>query len=148
MPSFKKQRVGEMLLGFLSQEVRRLGDVRLELLSFTAAEMSPDLKTAWVYWSVLNTPALTAAGVGAPGETGASEVKLEDAGTPVEQEPETMSARRVREIDETLDGVKSLLKRRIAQELKLRYTPQLIFRHDLTYDTASRIDYLVRKAGL
>ena len=51
------------------------------------------------------------------------------------------------EIEESLNGAANLLKRKIGKELGLRFTPQLVFRHDHSLETASRIEYLVKQTG-
>lgn len=121
--SFKKQRVGDLLLGFLAEEIRRLMDPRLELVTLTAVDMSADLKNARVYWSVA--------------------VLSENSGL-TSQFP---NSKQIAEVEEALKGVVNLLKRRIASELELRYTPQLHFKYDQSIETASRIEELVRKVG-
>ncbi|MFN8388861.1 MAG: ribosome-binding factor A [Bdellovibrionota bacterium] len=123
--SFKRQRTEELLLSFLAVEVRKLADPRLELITLTAAEMSPDLKHATIYWSVLTLGA-------APDATGA--------------EPAFPSDARIHDIDDALKGATYMLKRRIGSELELRYVPQLNFRYDSSFENASRIDTLVKKA--
>ena len=127
MPSFKRERVSELLQGFLAVELRQLADPRLELVTITAVDMSPDLKNATVYWSVLNFGP--------------------DAVAP-DAEPVLTPHERIRQIDDALEGTTSLLKRRIGTELKLRFTPHLVFRFDHSLENASRIEYLVKKAGL
>ncbi len=120
--SFKRERTAEMLRDFLAVELHRLGDPRLELVTITGVDMSPDLKTAWVYWSVMSLSSSTSG------------------------EPPQTSATRIEEIEEALGGAANALKRRIGKELSLRYTPQLVFRHDHSLETASRIEYLVKQA--
>lgn len=43
-----------------------------------------------------------------------------------------------------LDRAASHLRRRVGQDIRLRVSPRLTFRRDATYDTASRIDTLLR----
>lgn len=122
MPNFKRQRTADSLREFLAAEVCRLGDPRLELVTITGVDMSPDLRNAWVYWSVLTLS----------NEQG---------------EPIATSEKRLKEIHEVLDGASNLLKRRVAEVLKFRFTPALVFRHDHSLETSSRIEYLISKAG-
>ncbi len=51
MSKFRKSRVAELLQGFLASQLRLLHDSRLELVSITDVEVSPDLKVARVYWA-------------------------------------------------------------------------------------------------
>lgn len=124
MPSFKRERVSELIQGFLADEIRRLADPRLELITLTGVDMSPDLKNATVFWSVLSLDA-----------------------QPVDAIPTQSTPEKLRPIEDALEGATSLLKRRIGAELKLRYTPRLVFRFDHSVENACRIDYLVKKAG-
>ena len=122
MSNFKRQRTAETLRGFLAAEISRLGDSRLELVTITGCDMSPDLKNAWVYWSVMTLGS-------------------------AEAEPKPTPRARIAEIEEALEGAANLLKRRIADDLELRYTPRLVFRHDHSLETSSRIEFLVKKAA-
>ena len=49
--SLRVKRVSEVILSCLAEEIRRLSDPRLELLTLTGVKLSPDLKRARVYWS-------------------------------------------------------------------------------------------------
>ena len=51
MPSLRTEKISDLLLGFLGQEVARLKDPRLELLTLTSVSVTPDLKRAHVYCS-------------------------------------------------------------------------------------------------
>lgn len=117
MASFRKERVGELLLAFLAQELRELSDSRLELVTLTAIKMSPDLKVATLYWS---------------GHLPTSAKEKKD---------------RISAINEALKGVTGLLKRKIAQNLELRYIPELRFHFDEVFETGSRIDEILAKVG-
>lgn len=44
---------------------------------------------------------------------------------------------------EAIEGVKSLLRRRIGEELKLRFTPSLHFKYDESVERGFRIDSLL-----
>lgn len=117
MATFRKERVGELLLSFLAEQVRELSDPRLGLVTLTAVKMSPDLKHANVYWSVLGD---------------------------AEESPEQLQ-RKIREVEESFEKTKKLLKRRVAEELKLRFTPELVFHYDEVLARGLRIDNLLAK---
>lgn len=109
--SHRTERVAEMVRGFLGIEIQRLSDPRMQLLTITGVDMSPDLKSARVFWA-------------SHGEREACE--------------------------EAILGVKSLLKRRMGEELKLRYTPDLHFKYDESVERGFRIDsllYNLNKSG-
>ena len=125
MSGFKRQRVGELLRNFLAEELRNYDDPRFLGVSFTAAELSPDLKFARVFWSLF-TPGSSPSG-------GSS--------------PMSPSARALGDTQRALEGIESELKRRIAAELNLRYTPKLTFAFDPTIETTARLDALLKSAG-
>lgn len=119
MTSFRKERVSEMLLGFLGEQVRRLHDPRLEAVTLTSVEMTADLKIARVYWSMF---------------------QLGDAGV-----TSALAEERIADSQDALNGVSGLLKQRIGRELKLRFTPQLQFHFDASQIIGGRIEELLRK---
>ncbi len=130
MSGFKRQRTGEMVLGCLSRGIRQCEDPRFLGISLTAVEMSPDLKQARVFWSLFNAQAAVVSPT--TGEPAASE---------------TPSQKAIRSAHEALDGIASSLKRQIASELNLRYTPRLIFAYDPTIATAARIEQLMKDSN-
>ena len=127
MTSFRNERVADLLLAFLAEEVRRMRDPRLELVTITGISVSRDLKFATVYWS-------SALSVSAEAEQ-----ELAADSFPDEQ--------RQKEVGEALKGAENFLKRRIAEELELRSVPKLIFKYDASGATGAKIDTLLKKAG-
>jgi ribosome-binding factor A len=123
MKGFRKERLGEVLLGFVAAELRGLSDPRLQFLTLTDIDVSPDLKSARIYWSSLRK-----ANPGA--ESGDSA-----AGFLSEAEREA--------IEESLKKNTAFLKKRIGEELELRYVPQLIFRFDESAERGARIEELL-----
>jgi len=109
--------VGEQLLSFIATELRELSDARLELVTLTAIKVSPDLKVATFYWSG-----------GLPADAKEREA-------------------RIRAVNDAFKGVTGLLKRKIAQNLELRYIPELRFHFDEVFEKGSRIDELLAKVG-
>ena len=120
MKGYRKQRVGEVLLSFLAQEIRHLADPRLQYLTLTDIDLSPDLKNAAIYWTSLKQ---TSSGPGT----------------------EFLSEEDRNEIQQSLLKISKGLKRRIGEELKFRYTPELHFRFDDSAERGSRIDQLLQK---
>lgn len=168
MASFRKERMSDLLLSFVAGELRRLGDIRLDLVTITAVDMTPDLKTAWVYWTLADvaqnaaapTAGATLADVSGADVSGAdvSGVAKTTGAAPApggqtpgaavsESLPNFPSEQRVAEADAALRGVVKLLKRRAGEELQLRYTPDLRFKFDSSSHYASRIEFLLKKAG-
>jgi ribosome-binding factor A len=122
MTTFRKERVAEVLLVFLGEQIRRLQDPRLGFLTITDLDISPDLKVAKVFWTIH------------PGK-----VQGEGGILPVATKEDIAAG------EAALKGIAGLLKRRIGEELKLRYVPQLLFRYDESIDRGMRIDYLLNK---
>jgi len=51
--SFRKERVREQLHSFLSEQMRKMRDPRLQLLSINDIDLSGDMQVAKVYWVIL-----------------------------------------------------------------------------------------------
>ena len=119
--TFRKEKVAEVLIGFLAQEIRRLNDERLMLLTITNVKVSPDLKYANVFWSM---PAWG---------TNAGNERVLTFPNAIEQES----------INSLLHEHRGALKKQIAKGLKLRYTPELGFEYDYSEEQASRIESLI-----
>lgn len=126
MGNFRKQRVSELLLGFLGGELRRLSDPRLSFVTLTGVDISPDLKSARVYWSLL----------------GISCSERAASGELASQFPEDKT---IAETGDALKKAKLVLKKRVASELKLRFTPELNFIYDKSIESGARIDMLLSK---
>ena len=117
MTKYRKERVADLVLGFVASELRQLRDPRLQFVTLTECRMSPDLKVAKLYW--------TTHSAGKEGEF-----------------PQTSKAD-VASGTKALEGVVGLLRKRIAEELELRYLPELNFFFDDSIDRGMRIDYLL-----
>lgn len=113
--SHRKARVGDLLYSFLADEVRTFRDPRLQLLTITGVDVSPDLKSARVFWSVPST--------------------------------EYPTKEKIESVQAALDGAVPFLKRRIGEELELRYIPGLRFIYDESMQRADRIDFLLHQAA-
>ncbi|MDR2337598.1 MAG: ribosome-binding factor A [Deltaproteobacteria bacterium] len=118
---FRKERVSEVLLGFLAQAVRELEDARLMLVTITDVRVSSDLKYAQVFWSmpIWNTV-----------KNGSQEVRVLSFPNPVQQA----------QLNKIFDEYKNNLKSQIAKELNLRYTPELYFEYDFSEEQGTKID--------
>ena len=114
MGSFRRQRVGELLQGCIARNVSQLQDPRFQFLTISEVEVSPDLKYARVYWTMLSASAES---------------------FPTKKE--------ISEMNKELDQESRFLKQKIASELKLRYTPQLSFFYDESLAQGARIDHLL-----
>lgn len=118
MPTYRPKRVGELLLGFLAEKLTRLTDPRVQLVTLTAVEVSPDLRAAKVYWTV---PA-----------TDSTSSTLDFASDEI-----------IREVGSALKSSEKFFRKKIGDELELRNVPELTFLYDRTLVNASRIDSLL-----
>lgn len=150
MSNFKKQRTGELLQAFLAEEIRRVEDPELSWVTLTGVDMSPDLKNARVFWTIpAETIAVTQASSSSEAISSGSAAESPAVTKPASEDalPGFPSASQTKRVEIALGNHVKHLKRRIAEELGLRYVPQLQFRYDESAVTASRIDYLIRKAS-
>lgn len=53
MSSFRKERVREQLHSFISEQVRKMRDPRLQMLSINDIDLSGDMQVAKIYWVLL-----------------------------------------------------------------------------------------------
>ena len=107
-------RVNEVVREVLADELERLSDPRLGFLTVTGVEVTPDLRQATVWYSVL-TP-----GGGAPPD----------------------------DEDETADALKAVavhLQSVIGRQVRMKYTPCLVFREDPAMRTGERVDEILRQ---
>ena len=118
----RQEKVNELLLGFIGQEVRKLRDPRLELVGVTAVNVSPDLKVARVFWNSFSRNIT-------PTESG--------------ENVDFLKKEEVKEISKALQKVGGYLKKRIASELELRFVPNLVFEYDSSQSEGARIDELL-----
>lgn len=124
MASYRKKRVGELLLSFLAEELRQLNEPAYGFVTLTGVEVSGDLRVAKVFWSLMNA--------------GAGSSKDEQ---PISRE--FPQEKQVAATEEALQELVPFLKRRIGEELQLRFVPQLVMKHDASLATGFRIDQLL-----
>lgn len=128
---YRRERISELLLAFVGGELRGMRDPRLALVTLTGIDVSKDYRYAKLFWS----------GLPQQGETDTSQGADSPAGS-------FMTAEAIAETKKALDGVRGLLKKRIGAELELKFIPHLQFEYDDSGENASRIDQLLREAGL
>jgi ribosome-binding factor A len=104
-------RVNEVVREVLADELERLADPRLGLLTITGVEVTPDLRQATVYYSAL---------IPAKGE----------------EEHDTEGA---------LRSVAPQLQAAIGRQVRMKYTPHLLFREDPAIRTGERVDEILRR---
>ena len=130
MSGYRKQRIADLLLSFLAEEIRRLNDPRLEFVTVTGIEVSGDLKNAKIFWALPLDP---------QSEVADSSDEVTKLLPSEERKTNTQLA---------LKKATGLLKKRIGAELNLRYVPHLTFEYDASAQAGSRIEFLLKKAGL
>jgi len=107
-------RVNEVVREVLADELERLSDPRFGFLTVTGVEVTPDLRQATVWYSVL-TP--------------------EDGAAPGHEH-------------DTADALKSAtphLQSVIGRQVRMKYTPHLVFREDPAIRTGERVDEILRQ---
>jgi len=110
-------RINEVVREVLADELERLSDPRLGFVTVTGVEVTPDLRQATVYYSAL-----------AP--TGA------DADARAEASEKT---------GEALRSATAHLQAVIGRQVRMKYTPHLLFREDPAIRTGERVDEILRR---
>jgi ribosome-binding factor A len=114
--SWRLERIGEQIRAELSRLVRdELRDPRIGLLTLTRVEVAKDLSTASVFWSPLDTR----------NDGGLQDESLAKVGA-------------------GLASASGFLRGRLADELSLRRTPELRFRHDPSIEQGAHTLALLR----
>jgi len=111
-------RVNEVVREVLAEELERLADAQLGFITVTGVEVTPDLRQATVYYSAL---------IPADGEAGEGHLPSPDATA------------------EALRAVKAHLQAAIGRQVRMKYTPQLVFREDPAIRTGERVDEILRQ---
>ena len=107
-------RVNEVVREVLADELERLSDPRLGFLTVTGVEVSPDLRQATVWYSVLRPPG----------------------GAPEGHEHDT---------EDALKAATPHLQSVIGRQVRMKYTPHLVFREDPAIRTGERVDEILRQ---
>jgi ribosome-binding factor A len=100
-------RVNSTLREVIAEEIERMSDSRLEMVSVTGVDTAPNLRTAVVYIDVLGR----------------------------ESEPEALAA---------LRGAARRLQSAIGAQVRMKYTPALVFAVDPGITGGERIDEILR----
>jgi ribosome-binding factor A len=114
-------RVNEVVREAIGDELERLSDPRLGLVTVTGVDVSPDLRQATVYYSALGRADKRGTGV-VP--------QLEP-----EQRLSTQAA---------LDAAAPHLRASLGRQVRLKYTPVLTFREDPSIEAGNRIETIIR----
>ncbi len=109
-------RVNEVVREVLAEELERMSDPRLELVTVTGVDVSPDLKHARVYYTTVD-------------------VTDETAAEREEHHTETANA---------LSSARRHLQAKLGREVRLKYVPRLAFEPDPAIEQGRRIDSIIR----
>jgi ribosome-binding factor A len=115
-------RVNEVVREAIADELERLSDPRLGLVTVTGVEVSPDLRHATVYYSAL----------GATGRRGGGEPVL----TTSDDTREATHA--------ALRAAAPHLRASLGRQVRLKYVPELVFREDPAVAQGERVDQILR----
>lgn len=110
-------RVNEVVREVVADELERLSDARLGFVTVTGVEVTPDLRQATVYYSAL---------------------------APVRGEPDA-AAEAAEETALALRSVTPHLQAEINRQVRMKYTPHLVFREDPAIRTGERVDEILRQ---
>lgn len=109
-------RVNEVLREVLAEELERMSDPRLELVTVTGVDVSPDLKHARVYYTTVDVTDETAA----------------------EREEHHVATANA------LSSARRHLQAKLGREVRLKYVPRLAFEPDPAIEQGRRIDNIIR----
>lgn len=111
-------RVNESLREVVAEELERIGDERLDLVTITGVRVDPDLRRALVWFSALTDPAAVA------GSTTATEAPAD-----------LLAEHRIR------------LQAAVGRQLRLKRTPELRFRPDPAIALGTRVEDILSGLG-
>ena len=114
-------RVNEVVRETLGDEIERLSDPRIGLVTITGVDVSADLRQATVYYSALGRSAKRGAGV------------VPDLAP--EQREATQAA---------LRSAAPHLRAELGRQVRLKYLPELTFREDPAIASGERIEAIIR----
>jgi ribosome-binding factor A len=110
----RTDRLNELVLEVLAEELARLSDPRLELVTFTGVDVNRDLSKASVYYAAL-------------GGTG---------GAPSGTDPDKTAA--------ALESAAPHLRRVLGREVRVKQVPRLVFVPDPAIESGARIESILR----
>ena len=114
-------RVNEVVREAIGDELERLSDPRLGLVTVTGVDVSADLRQATVYYSALGRSDKRGTGV-VPG-----------------LEPEQRESTRA-----ALQAAAPHIRASLGRQVRLKYTPELTFREDPSIAAGDRIESIIR----
>ena len=110
----RSARLNEVIREVIADELEGMSDPRLEFVTITGVEVSPDLRHARVFYSA-----------------------LDDLTTDVTQEPGRPTAK-------ALESARRHLQAALGRQVRVKYVPRLAFERDRGVETGRRIDEILR----
>jgi ribosome-binding factor A len=117
-------RVNEVVRETLGDELERLSDPRLGMVTITGVEVTGDLRQATVYYSAL-------------GRTGTGKQRRDVV--------DELDAEQQLELDQALKSAAPHLRTELGRQVRMKYTPELVFKVDPSVATGNRIDSIIRE---
>src|SRR5262245_38688558 len=125
-------RVNEVVREALANELERLSDPRLELVTITGVDVSADLRHASVYYSAL---AMTGRrGGGVPVAT-TDEARAAAAAATAATKDATSAA---------LRSAAPHLRAALGRQVRMKYVPELVFHEDPSLEQGERVEEILR----
>lgn len=130
----RSARVNEVLHEVLADELERMSDPRLELVTVTGVQVTPDLKHARVFY-VRAQEILSETEVTSPEGDERQEEDGEAAKAPIDAQATAKA----------LESARRHLQAALGRQVRLKYVPRLLFQEDPAVKTGRRIDDIIRE---
>jgi ribosome-binding factor A len=144
----RRARVNEVVRETIADEVERLSDPRLGLVTITGVDVSPDLRQATVYYSALETASGGRSRKQRPRRTNDDRQRdpRDQRGDDGGREVDSARAReRQAETRAALESAAPHLRAELGRQVRMKYTPELTFREDPAVVQGSRIEEIIRE---
>jgi ribosome-binding factor A len=135
-------RVNEVVREVVADELERLSDPRLGLVTVTGVEVSNDLRHAIVYYSALD------AGREQPKRSrrrGARPVAEPDTDADATATAADAQAEFKSQTDAALRSAAPHLRTALGRQVRLKYVPELTFREDPAIEQGERVEAIIRE---
>ena len=121
--SVRAQRVGDQVLAVIAEALRRSFDPQISFVTLTGIQVSGDLRYAKIFWSL-------------PAVAGGAAMQ-----------PELFPKEQIiKQMQVSLDAQVVEMRKLIAREINMRYTPEIRFAYDGSAQYAARIEELLEQA--
>ena len=140
----RSARVNEVVRETIAEEVERLSDPRLGLVTITGVDVSPDLRQATVYYSAIET--VSGGRSRAQKRRRAEDARQDQRGDDGAREVESArTAERLAATRAALQSAAPHLRAELGRQVRMKYTPELTFREDPAVAHGSRVEEIIRE---